>query len=889
MALQASSKVKGITIEIGADTSKFGYEMNQIKKEAQLITKDMKSVDEAMKLDPTNIGKAADKLKLLREQADNATKKVDTIRAAIDALNKEYQDKSSKEYTEQLEHLERQLESATREQEVANARLRDFEDSADDAGKAAVNLGDLIKGNIISRAIMDGMQKLWELARTLARELIEAGKELAKFSNEAVKVAAQYEDALGYSEKVFGGYAETVQEWVKENSEFLRINISDLQVYANNLGTAFSALGLSRDESVKFTEDIINLSADMRAATGKDIDEIINALTRGFTSSTRNFRQFGLFVGEADIKIQALKDGIVEYSGDQEELNTLILEYTLAQADAQKAMEQYTEDSDQFREAEEKANKAADALNTLLGDQEVKLTSAERATALYNLVMEDLAFLQGQNKEEAELYNSQVELLKTKFANLKLEIGQELLPVFTDLVTAFNDFLGSEEGKQLLSDIVDQFKKWADTVKEWVESGQVTQFFNDMGERIPQVVETVGDFVDKIIELIPQIEKLVEALLKLFGIETEAEKTKRTFMEVKESVQSLADQYGISIEEMNQAVNVYAEAQGLKTSEVYENWNEHKGNIARALTTIAENYDTSLSSAMDTIQKFSEDTGISLETIYGDWGTYEPLIKQYAQTLGTDYSTEFGVAMQHLEQFATDNNTTVSEILSDWGTYEPKIKTWLGQLTIDAGQMSKAWDEELDKLPESAQQAIRDTQNTDLSPLETFLYNVGFKIGNYVGGWVDTFNNFKTAAQTALDWVGSKVESIGKDGWKDALSWGGRETALSGEGYSNIDEFYTKQNGMSWTPRAWGGRGYKGFPYLVGDDAQNRPEIFVPDSNGTFINGDSTERVLNNINNSRSVGNVTIYVTSTALSVDDLTNDLGEAMNRKLRMSGAIL
>ena len=889
MALQASSKVKGITIEIGADTSKFGHEMSQIKKEAQLITKDLKSVDEAMKFDPTNIGKAADKLKLLREQADNATKKVDTIRAAIDALNKEYQDKSSKEYTEQLEHLERQLESATREQEVANARLRDFEASADDAGKAAVNLGDLIKGNIISRAIMDGMQKLWELARTLARELIEAGKELAEFSNEAVKVAAQYEDALGYSEKVFGGYAETVQEWVKENTEFLRINISDLQVYANNLGTAFSALGLSKEESIRFTEDIINLSADMRAATGKDIDEIINALTRGFTSSTRNFRQFGLFVGEADIKIQALKDGIVEYSGDQEELNTLILAYTLAQADAQKAMEQYTEDSDQFREAEEKANKAAEALNALLGDQEVKLSSAERATALYNLVMEDLAFLQGQNADETDLYNSQIELLKTKFANLKLEIGQELLPVFTDLVTAFNDFLGSEEGKQLLSDIVDQFKKWADTVKEWVESGQVTQFFNDMGERVPQVVETVGDFVDKIIELIPQIEKLVEALLKLFGIETEAEKTKRTFMEVKESVQALANQYGISIEEMNQAVNVYAEAQGLKTSEVYENWNEHKDNIARALTTIAQNYDTSLDSAMGTIQKFSQDTGISLDKIFSDWGTYEPKIGDYARTLGKDYEIDLNNALEYIEDFAKNNGLTVSQILSDWQTYEPDIKTWLGQMVIDAGQMSNAWDAELDKLPESAQQAIRDTESTDLSPLERFLYNVGSYIGGFIDTWTSAWNGFKNLIMSGVDMENDTTNVS----WGDSMALDRDFVRMESTGASwtpytsyktKVEQFLDKLKG-----RSLGGRGYKGFPYLVGDDAQNRPEIFVPDSNGTFLNGDSTERVLNNINNSRSVGNVTIYVTSTALSVDDLANDLGEAMNRKLRMSGAIL
>lgn len=863
MALQASSKVKGITIEIGADTSKFGYEMNQIKKEAQLITKDMKSVDEAMKLDPTNIGKAADKLKLLREQADNATKKVDTIRAAIDALNKEYQDKSSREYTEQLEHLERQLESATREQEVANARLRDFEASADDAGKAAVNLGDLIKGNIISRAIMDGLQKLWDLAKGVARELIQAGKELFNFSKEAVGVAAQYQDALGYSEKVFGGYSETVREWVKENSEFLRINISDLQVYANNLGTAFNALGLKKEEAVEFTQNIMNLSADLRAATGQDIDEIVNALTRGFTSSTRNLRRFGLFVSEADIKIQALKDGVVEYSGDQEELNRLMLSYTLAVADAEKALDTYTEDSDQFREAEEKANEAAEALNAVFGEQEITLTSSQRTISLYNLIMERLSFVQGQNAEEAELYNSQLALLNTKFANLKLEIGNELLPVFTDLVTAFNDFLGSEEGKQMLSDIVDQFKKWADTVKEWVESGQVTQFFSDMGERVPQVVETVGDFVNKIIELVPEIEKLVEALLKLFGIETEAEKTKRTFMEVKESVQALAEQYGLSIDEMNQAINLYAEQNGLKTSDVYDNWTTHKDNIAQMLNTIAENYDTSLSSAMDTIQKFSEDTGTSLETIYGDWNTWEPKIKTYAETLGTDYNTEFSKAMQHLEQFATDNNTTVSEVLSNWQTYEPQINEWLGKMVIDAGQMSSAWDTELEKLPSAVQQAISDTQNTDLSPLETFLYNVGVVIGNYVQPWIDLWNDLRNTFST---------------GFNNLFGGGTSEPHSSGSG-----------SGASWTPRSLGGRGYKGFPYLVGDDAQNRPEIFVPDSNGTFLNGDSTERVLNNINNSRSVGNVTIYVTSTALSVDDLANDLGEAMNRKLRMSGAIL
>ena len=271
--LQASSKVKGITIEIGADTTSFGYAMKQIKQDAALVAKDMKAVDEAMKLDPNNIEKAADKLKLLREAADNATKKVETIKKAIEQLNKEYADKSSDEYKKQLDYLTRSLESASREQEIANARLKDFETNAKGAEAASLSLGDIIKANLTSDLVLKGLSKFVDFAKTIARELIKAGKELWNFSKESVSVAAQYEDAIGYSQKLFGSQAGNLSEWVKENSAALRISISDLQVYANNLGTAFNALGLKRSDAIKFTEDILSLSADIRAATGKDVEE----------------------------------------------------------------------------------------------------------------------------------------------------------------------------------------------------------------------------------------------------------------------------------------------------------------------------------------------------------------------------------------------------------------------------------------------------------------------------------------------------------------------------------------------------------------------------------------------------------------------------------------
>lgn len=604
MALQASSKVKGITIEIGADTTSFGYALSGIKKDAATITHDLKNVDNALKLNPNNVGVAADKLKLLREQAENATKKVNTIKAAIEGLNKEYANKSSKEYTDQLAYLKRQLESASREQEIANARLKDFEKNAGTAGQSAVSLGDMIKAHLTSQAILGGLQKLWDLAKGLARELIQAGKELFNFSKEAVDVAAQYDDAVGYSEKVFGGYAETVQQWVKDNSEFLRINISDLQVYANNLGTAFSALGLKREDAVKFSEDILNLSADIRAATGKDIDEIVNALTRGFTSSTRNFRQFGLFISEADIKIQALKEGVVEYSGDQEELNHLMLEYTHAAADANKALELYKEDSDQFREAEEKANLAAEALNALLGDQEVTLSSSERAVSLYNLVMERLGFLMGQNEQEAGLYNSQLALLRTKFANLKLEIGSKLLPVFTDLITTFNNFISSEEGKQFIDSIVSQFEKWANTINEMVQDGTFINFLNDMGEKLPTIVENIGNIVQDVIELTPYLLDGAEALLTFFGVGKEADIARATeeYTKVKDAVESFAQSQGISLDTAKKAVEGFATENNLKVYQVYQDWSTYEPKMAEYIgqySTSAGTAEQDVSTAMD--------------------------------------------------------------------------------------------------------------------------------------------------------------------------------------------------------------------------------------------------------------------------------------------------
>ena len=513
----AKSTISGLTITIGADTKQFSTSIKELDAEARNIAKDLKTVNENLKLDPTNASKAANSLKLLQEQAQKAGEKVKLIKDSIEKLNKAYAngEVSAEDYQKSINHLKMLLSQAKNEQDLVNEKIKQFGKNAEESGKGALSLGDIIKAHLTSSAIMAGLSKLADLAKTIARELAQAAKELWNFSKDAVSVAAQYQDAVEYSEKVFGGYADKVKKKEKENSANLRIAFADIQVYMNNLGTAFGALGLSHQEAMDYGEQLLNLSADIRAATGKGIDEIVNALTRGFTSSTKNFRQFGLYVSEADIKIQALKDGIIEYSGDQETLNQLMIAYTLAAADAQRALEQYGEESEQFTEAETKANEAMQKLNDLLGQEEVNLSSAERATSLYNLVLERLDFLVGQNEKEAGLYNSQIALLKTNFTNLKEQIGEQLLPVFTELITKFNEFLKSDEGQQIINNIVDAFKQWAETIKNMMDDGRMTQFINELIEKLPQIVTDIGNIINKVIELAPRVAEVAGDFLNI--------------------------------------------------------------------------------------------------------------------------------------------------------------------------------------------------------------------------------------------------------------------------------------------------------------------------------------------------------------------------------------
>ena len=73
-----ANNIKGITIEIGGSTQKLDQALKGVNTTAKSLQNELKAVNTALKLDPTNVEAAAKKQQLLTEAVKTTKEKVKT-------------------------------------------------------------------------------------------------------------------------------------------------------------------------------------------------------------------------------------------------------------------------------------------------------------------------------------------------------------------------------------------------------------------------------------------------------------------------------------------------------------------------------------------------------------------------------------------------------------------------------------------------------------------------------------------------------------------------------------------------------------------------------------------------------------------------------------------
>ena len=75
-----ASKIQGITVEIGGDTTKLGNALESVNKKSKALQSELKGVNTLLKMDPSNITLLKQKQDLLNQSIAECREKLNTLK-----------------------------------------------------------------------------------------------------------------------------------------------------------------------------------------------------------------------------------------------------------------------------------------------------------------------------------------------------------------------------------------------------------------------------------------------------------------------------------------------------------------------------------------------------------------------------------------------------------------------------------------------------------------------------------------------------------------------------------------------------------------------------------------------------------------------------------------
>ena len=87
----ASNTIKGLTVEIGGDTTKLGKALEDVNKKGRDLSSELGQINKLLKLDPGNTELLAQKQKVLAEAIANTSTKLDTLKEAEKQVQKQFE------------------------------------------------------------------------------------------------------------------------------------------------------------------------------------------------------------------------------------------------------------------------------------------------------------------------------------------------------------------------------------------------------------------------------------------------------------------------------------------------------------------------------------------------------------------------------------------------------------------------------------------------------------------------------------------------------------------------------------------------------------------------------------------------------------------------------
>lgn len=208
-------------------------------------------------------------------------------------------------------------------------------------------------------------QGRWERGLgTASRAAAVAGAAIVALGVKTAAAASTAQQAAGAVEAAFGRQADAVDRLAAGAADRVGLATSQYGQLAAVLGSQLRNLGVSEDQLVGTTDDLITRGADLAATFGGTTAEAVDALSSLMRGERDPIERYGVSIKDADIQARLAADGLDKLTGDarrqaETQATLAILTEQTANAQGQFARESDTAAGAQQRAAANAENAAA--------------------------------------------------------------------------------------------------------------------------------------------------------------------------------------------------------------------------------------------------------------------------------------------------------------------------------------------------------------------------------------------------------------------------------------------------------------------------------------------------------------------------------------------------
>ena len=805
-----ASRIKGITVEIGGDTTGLDKALKSVNTTIKNTQSSLKDVNKLLKLDPSNTELLSQKQKLLKDAIGATKEKLDSLKAAQEQakaqlesgdLGQDKYDALQREIIETEEELKRLQEQASTTStslakiDEVGQKMESVGNSIAGAGKSMMPLTLAIGGvgtaavktaadfdagmsqvAAISGATGDDLEALRDKAREMGSK--------TKFSASEAASAMEYMAMAGWKTGDMLGGIEGIMNLAAASGE-------DLATTSDIVTDALTAFGLSAEDSGHFADILAaassnaNTNVSMMGETFKYCAPIAGAL--GF-SAEDTAEAIGLMANAGIKSTQAgtaLRTIMNNLTGEVKISGKAIGDVTIATTNADGSMRDLSDILADCRTAfsglsESEKAQAAETLvgkNAMSGFLALMNAAPEDIDKLSNAINNCDGTAESMAATMQDNLAGQLTILKSQLEELAISFGEILMPAIRSIVSHIQGFIDKLNG-------MDESQK-----KAIITIGLVVAAIGPLLVIIGTVISKVGVAMQGFVKLAGAFNKIKAAASAGTGI---------------------FGKLGAAIGGVSAPVLAVVAVIAVLVAAFVHLWNTNEG-FREAILGTWEKIKTTVSNFVEGIRERLAALGISFsdiaETIKAIWNglcaVLAPIFEGAFNAIANVLQTVLGVITGILDVFIglfTGNWeqvwTGVKEIFSSiWegikGAFQNAIDTIRGIADAVLGWFGTSWNDVWSSVKAFFEgiwngiasffsgiwNGIRNTVTTVLNAIKSVITTVWNAIKTTI---TTVLNGIKTTVTSVWNAIKSTVTSV-LDGIKSTVSsvWNGIKSTIS--------------------------------------------------------------------------------------------------------------